>query len=288
MMKPLLSLLLALLISCNSPGQEKSFTALAEEVNAIDGYYNQVPTFYTQMAALKDFNLSYEAVRAELHEETLYSAGKDSVEVGALREYYQAKLFSKLDELFAHKDFSKHDIVKLLSLQIIKSDDNKLFTISIDENTGGSYRSRLSAVYYIPNKPAERRINNFFDTDGYSTIYTLNTPQGSKYLLLGQVVGCNSCYVEYALLMHFENGKPSEDFKYRTEIRGWDETIVYDPDTEFLTINYMTSDLSPHCNCTDIENEGTDELTDWECSCTFVFNGKTFELAKNESRKIRH
>lgn len=286
MMKPFLQVFVWLL-TFTSFCQERPFAAIAEDINATISYHDQL--LFREMVSLKDFNLDYETIKNELGDDVIYSVGKDSVEVWPLREYYQAQIFRQLDELFAHKDISKHDVAGLLNMQVIKSDDNRLYNITMDENTGGSYHSRLSAVYYLPYKPAERRINDFFDTDGYSMIYTLNTGLGPKYLLLGDVVGCNSCFIEYILLMHFEKGKPVEDFKYRTEIRGWDETIVYDPAKRTLTINYMTSDLSPHCHCTDAtENEGTNELTEWECSCTFAFNGETFELSGRESRKVKH
>lgn len=290
MMKPLLPLFVWLL-SLNSFCQERPFAAIAEDINAMVFYHDQLYPF-REMVSLKDFNLDYETIKNELGDEVIYSAGKDSAEVWPLREYYQARIFRQLDELFGHKDFSKHDVAGLLNVQVIKSDDNRLYNVTWDENTGGTYRSRLSASYYFDKNSKLVKIEGeSLHPDGYNTIHTVKTRQGTKYLLLGSVVGCGTCLGEYIILISFEGGKPVTDFRYDCAIRMDDfytgeSCIEYNEKEKTITVHFITSDLTNFCNCS--ENPEETDGSPHECTCVFKFNGDTFELASGESRKVKH
>ena len=109
----------------------------------------------------------------------------DSIDSWYVIDVFQERILENIDKIAHHKDFPKKG-----SGFFLVSPDNKLFNFTLFENTGGSYRSRISVIYYKENNEIKyyenRNTNgNIFNTDGYYSIDTIQTNSGVKYLLQG-------------------------------------------------------------------------------------------------------
>jgi hypothetical protein len=279
-------IIMLLLCSCNQGhGQNKTIKKVADELNALTDSYASLHPFQADKIALKDYKLTYKDFPKNTEEVSYsesFSADKDSINVYSLQEFYKFKIKQKLDELTIHKDFGKANIKMLVNIFATKSDDGKLYNFIYDENTGGSYQSRVSYVYYIGQKGKQNQ--ELYNPDGYHTIVTLRSKTGTSYLLIGQVVGCNTCQGCYAKLVHYTNGRPVFDFEYNLNTRvGSDNMIEYYPDDKTLAVQYFTDDFRPYCYCLEAQKDSAkkddDENTMHQCYCKFKFNGSTFVLA---------
>lgn len=207
----------------------------------------------------------------------------------ALIGFLQERIMFNLFLLTRHPDFGEHDIQELSfpGLGIAHSEDKKLFSFSIEEKGGGTYRSRLSLLYFSdaenpprPEAPEALLDNSLypdFHRDGYSEIHMLGPEEDRSYLLLGWVQGCGSCFHSYAKLVR--QGKEDLDivFELDLELRNWETAVEYDPKTQTIRVHYKTDDMSPLCPG-ETEAEFSEEDMEWgrPCECTFVFDGNTF------------
>jgi hypothetical protein len=284
-------IIILLLCSCNQGhSQNKTIKKVADELNTLTDSYASILPFQIEKIALKNYGLTYKDFLKDSEDISYtesFSTSKDSIESSTLQEFYNGKIKQKLEELTSHKDFSKADIKMLVHIFACKSDDGKIYNFVYDENTGGSYQSRISYIYYAGQK--EKQNQELYNPDGYHTIVSLPSKTGMRYLLLGQVVGCNTCQGCYARLVHYANGKPVFDFEYDLNTRiGSDNMIEYNPEDKTLAVQYFTDDFRPYCYCLDsqkdLANEDSDENTMHRCSCKFKFNGSTFVLADSSDR----
>lgn len=281
-------IIMFLLCSCNEGhSQGKTLKKVADELNALTDSYASILPFQVEKISLKNYGLNYKDFPENTEEVSYaesFSAGKDSIESSTLQEFYNGKIKQKLDELTAHKDFGKGNIKTLVHIFATKSDDGRLYNFVYDENTGGSYRSRVSYVYYIGQKGKQNQ--ELYNPDGYHTIISLPYKMGTRYLLLGQVTGCNTCQVCYAKLVHYTNGKPVFDFEYDLNTRlGSDNMIEYNAANKMLTVQYFTDDFRPYCYCLEEQKDSADSNDDGtamhQCTCKFKYNGNTFVLVNS-------
>jgi hypothetical protein len=229
----------------------------------------------------------------------------DTVMNGSSLTYALSNMIkNNLQRILSWKDIGKYDLSLLFKkyLQIAVSPDNKLYAFSFDQKTGGSYHSNYSFVFYNPingiSQPYLDVDSSIFNGDGYYAIDTIHTKQGIKYLLSGSVVGCNTCMGDYIDLVHYEKATFVSDFGYSVSTRssgsqddGDTPVIGYDYKTHRINIDYLTSDLTPYCNCganpndlnVDYNNNGNES----EIKCVYGFNGDTFVLKKANTRPIK-
>lgn len=283
---------------------QKSFDKLINKTNRYLDVYSGLTPFGEDYVNISNFKMS----RADIKEMKIEAHGDDNifknsitVEKFFFMYFIQEKIESNIHALLAHSQFVNNSIDSLLNeeISIIKSDDNKLYNFSLDEKTGGTYRSRISWMYYsdlnidsinILNQDSDYKIDPYeaFQSDGFSEIFTLNTEEGVKYLLTAYVRGCSYCFGNSIRLIQFKNGEFSTDFLYSTYSRSWDSGITYDSENRVINVEYQTDDLTSYCNCSeepedDYEKESLDLDDDFvfrNCSCEFKFNGKTFVLSK--------
>ncbi len=140
-------------------------------------------------------------------------------------------------------------------MSIVVSDDRKLFNFSLDEKTNGSYKSRISITYYTADStPPSRKskddpeiINqhHVFKGDGFHGIYSIETEEGTKYVLTGYVRGCSN----NIMLVSLKNGVFEQDFSYSVNSRSWEEGVRYSPKNKIISVDYVTDDLTTNCNC---------------------------------------
>lgn len=259
--------------------QSKTLKKVADELNALTDSYASILPFQIEKIALKNYGLTYKDITKNTKEVSYesFSADKDSIESSTLQEFYNDKIKQKLDELTSHKDFSKADIKMLVHIFACKSDDSKIYNFVYDENTGGSYHSRISYIYYAGQK--ENQNQELYNPDGYHTIVSLPSKTGTRYLLLGQVVGCNTCQGCYTKLVHYTNGMPVFDFEYNLNTRMGSENIIeYNKNDKTLLVQYVTDDFRPYCYCSKEEKDlkEKDNSSARLCSCLYKFDGKTF------------
>lgn len=226
------------------------------------------------------------------------------VDGGTLMPYYTSEIYNSLKKILSYKSIYKYNLKKLfgtdINLGISVSPDGKLYCFSYDENTGGTYHSRISIVHYQDSKrilynsfsedQSDESNNSIFSSDGYGTIDTIHTKQGVKYLLQGYVVGCSTCMEDYILLANFNQGKFKADFDYSVSNRmtsegpdGYVEPITFDKKRKTISVDFALDDLTSNCDCTekklgssDNDDTTSNDSTKVKCHCLYKFNGETF------------
>ncbi|TNE30560.1 MAG: hypothetical protein EP346_03450, partial [Bacteroidetes bacterium] len=132
----------------------------------------------------------------------------DSVETMNLIYYYHEWIFENLTSLVAMDEFGQLEMTKAFatSLQVASSPDQNLVSFNLDEKTGGSYRSRMSLLIFRPSEFSDGyQILSEGPTDGYTAIHQLESTSGTKYLLKGEVIGCNTCFESYVDLVRIDS-----------------------------------------------------------------------------------
>ncbi|WP_107040152.1 hypothetical protein [Brumimicrobium mesophilum] len=276
------------------------FSTLVSELNEDLTQYEKLSPFGEEYLSLKDFDLSRkernELILVSDYDENL-TKNKDSIAQYQMIFYLQDQILSKLDKVLKHPDFEKYDIDELIhdELSVVKSTDNKLFNFSLDEKTGGSYRSRFSIMHYTDLILADSiEIDPYlvFEGDGYDEIFMLETMEGVKYVLTGNIRGCSSCFHTFVQLINFEDNLFNLDFEYAVTNRDWKDGAYYDHETKTIEVSYQVDDLTQHCGCEEGSevyfefNPNESNLNEIFCGCKFIFNGKTFELIKDGWEKI--
>jgi hypothetical protein len=296
-MKKLLTLtLIILIVPLALWSQEKSsFLKLIEETNQYLHNYSKLYPIGDQFVSIKDFGFSKKEIK-EITQNTnrnhALSKNKDSIEVFELIYYFQEKISGHIHKIINHPDFLKHEIQKLITsdeLHIAISDDKKLYNFSYDEKTGGSYREQVSIMYYtdyIPKDSSELAdFESIFISDGYNQIHTLQTDEGTKYVLTGSIRGCSYCFFSFVQLISFKENKFIEEFMYSVESRDWNDGVAYNHETKTIVVDYHIDDLTPTCSCGD-EVYNNDNSFYINCKSTYIFNGLIFELVEEGWKKV--
>ena len=272
-----------------------TFFAKAQSIDKLIAQTEEYLTVYNTLSSwakpytIKDFNFT----KQELKDVSVKNDTIDNFDVIII---FQGRILENIDKIAHHKDFPKKG-----SDFFVSSPDKKLFNFVLDEKTGGSYRSRLSCIYYLENnkiiykecgysdtlivngiKVVERNfdLTSLFNRDGYYSIDTIQTNSGVKYLLQGDVIYCNTCLDRYITLVKFENGSPVSEFSYELSSRfGYVEQFDYDAVTKTITIAFETDDLTGR--------ESDYDTYDEYCKSVFTFDGETFELTESYWKKTK-
>jgi hypothetical protein len=251
---------------------EKLITQTAEYI----AVYHTLSPCCGQGYAVKDFDFTKE----ELHYDDGREVAKnDTVDCSHVIQIFQARILDNIDKIAHHKDFPNKG-----SEFFLVSPDNKLFNFVLDAQSGGSYHSLISVVYYMENNKIIYEEKDwkdgrtFFNTDGYDSIDTIQTNSGVKYLLQGGVIGCNTCLRQYIKLLHFENNEPVSDFDIELPSRfGSVKQFDYDAKTKIITVEYESDDQNGGYN---YENNCGDYYYE-----VYLFNGETFESIETHWKK---
>lgn len=160
--------------------KQRPFKKLIEETNHYLNEYAELSPFGDEYLALSGFELSRREIKELLKEadyDATLSKGKDSIQGYHMIYFFQNKILNQINQVVEHPDFLKNDIISLIEgddLSITKSDDNKLFNFSLDEKTGGTYRSWISMMFYtdfVAEDPASlKKFQSVFASDGYGAI----------------------------------------------------------------------------------------------------------------------
>lgn len=307
-------ILFFLLLSNYLWGQiDNSFAQLFDKTNEYLNIYSELSPFdeYISVDELSiDLSEKKEIIAAYV-DPMSSSPNKDSIESIHIIGHYQDKIFEQIQGIIEHKDFNTKDISSLFDAEyinsglfsVVQSDDRKLFNFSLDEKMGGTYRSRITLVYFTElgkdsfRTDEENLSHNTpdpyapFSRDGFSEAYSIHTKEGVKYVILGYVRGCSYCFENNIMLIKFEDGQFITDFAYSVNSRIWETDFTYDPIKKTIDISYETDDLTSECNCQNGLEENysneDEEFVQKKCACFFEFDGLNFELTKASWEKIK-
>ena len=291
--------------------QDTSFKFAIDQLNKELKIYATQSPHGAETYAVKDLGLSEVEMQIYFEKEEQITRA-DSIDMYDAISITQSKINAILFMLMGNRETAKHDLSTLINgeLAIVKSEDHKLYNFSLDQKTGGSYRSRISWVYYLEDH-AYTDISSSFDADdnmnsdsiffpdGYYDIKTFHSHNKTWYLLFGDVRGCGACFEEYVTLTHFENNTLQLDFEYSVVSRVAEQRIFYEAFSKSLSVFYDTDDLTTDCHCgdTDLSNryagdddndaDDTQEPASYSCSCLFEFSDGTFKLLKQCAERIK-
>lgn len=269
--------------------KDQEFNKLISEINRYLNNYSKLSGFEfgNPYSAISRFELSDK----ENRECILLTEKEDSILNRQIIGYLQKKITDKINQISSHPDFLKKDIKKLITsdeLDIVISDDKKLFNFAIYEKSGGSLRSRISIMHYVEfvseNSMQSKKFQSSFNYNGYTGIYALETEEGLKYVMTSFIRFCSLCFETSVDLMSFNGDSFENEFSTSVESRDWNNKVSYDPAAKKINAEYFLDDLTPYCNCKE-ELNLDNPLLNYNCICKFSFNGSNFELAEQTLKK---
>ena len=313
MRKNRLLIILGIVVFWMGKGVSQSATRMDSLVAAVntylDAYGGLSPFGREELIPLNHSGLPAETLQyVKAHAGEYDGYFQDSISEYSLLLEFQDLIINGLFEIIGHEQFTSVKIEELIKgdgdLSIVVSDDRKLYNFSLDEKTGGTYRSRISITHYIEHDPPKRPVidgvpddyveHDVLEGDGFDAIYTLETEEGPKYVLTGYVRGCSYCFETNVMLVSIREGVFEVDFSYSLVSRSWEEGVHYDHEKNIITVDYITDDLTTDCYCDDeVEAELDDyhsvdseeELISLRCHCTYQFDGSNFRLVKQSAKK---
>ena len=283
----------------------RSSAQLGSKVDSLIAETKVLLEFYSRLSPLDDL-LAYSDLDLSTREMAYLKADNeepdylygDSIYASDLIYYVQDRVQSRIEKITRIADLYSYDLVEIFQnyeLAVVRSTDGKLYNFSLDEKTGGSYRSRVSWMHYTEEnnesitlqKEATYSESIFygFENDGYDRIDTVHSGDQVNYVLKGSVQGCNACFLTYVEMVKYENGQFANEFYYSVESRSWDAELDYYPESRTIRSDYLTDDLTPDCGCEtrrDFTNGNYDYSQDeepvygLECHCEFIFDGYNF------------
>ncbi len=133
-------------------------------------------------------------------------------------------------------------------ISISKSNDNKIFFFSIDEKTGGSYRTSKTIIHY-------RLLNGMVKADyfggeksealatsTYGNVYLLDSVE-QKYFVIGGVQTCNTCNASLAITIKLDSVSYQTDLIAQYDGRYYDlKVFEYDSIEKVFSYEYFAAD----------------------------------------------
>lgn len=133
-------------------------------------------------------------------------------------------------------------------LSISKSNDNKVYFFSIDEKTGGSYKTSKTIIHYrLANGYVKANYfggedSEILATSTYEQVFLLDS-LSQKYFVIGGVRTCNVCYASLAFTIKLDS------IEYQTDLialfDGRDnnlEVFEYDSIEKLFSYEYYAAD----------------------------------------------
>ncbi len=232
---------------------------------------------------------------------------KDIRKINSLLEYYHTlSPFSDDDERFQNIDSARNDIVERLiavlnnksilnygldtlfnedELFMRGSKDKRLYFISIDEKTGGSYRTSVTLIHYrlpggsIKTDYFSGEESEAFATSTYGGIYQPDSSQLS-YFVTGGVRTCNTCYAAVAFTLRIDSAEVIPHLVAQYDGRDHNlELFKYDEKLREFSYHYQTEDYNDPMN---EENADATALQHKFRSLFRYYHGEFIEIEKCE------
>lgn len=161
------------------------------------------------------------------------------------------EITTRLLKILNDKRIVNYSIETLLyqnEISISKSRDNRIFFFSIDEKTGGSYRTSKTIIHYrLLNGTVKA---DFFGgessealaTSTYGQVFLLDS-LNIKYFVIGGVQTCNTCNVSLAITIELDTSTYHTDLIAQFDGRYGDlKVFEYDSIAKVLTYEYYAAD----------------------------------------------
>lgn len=145
-------------------------------------------------------------------------------------ESYQKEIIKRLLDILNDKRIVNYEIEALLKKNIVsisKSDDSKIYFLSIDAKTGGTYRPSINIFHFrLRNGEAKAEILGGYDgmhTDAsnssdYGKIYTIDS-LNNTYLAIGGVATCATCVAFFATIIQLDTTSFTRKIVYQYDGR---------------------------------------------------------------------
>jgi hypothetical protein len=158
---------------------------------------------------------------------------------------------TRLLKILNDKRIINYSIETLLSqseISISKSNDNKIFFFSIDEKTGGSYRTSKTIMHYRFTNGTVKA--DFFSgeasealaTSTYGQVFLLDS-LNQKYFVIGSVHTCNTCNASLAITIKLDTNSYQTDLIALYNGRYYDlKLFEYDSIEKVFSYEYYTAD----------------------------------------------
>lgn len=133
-------------------------------------------------------------------------------------------------------------------ISVSKSKDDKIFFFSIEEKTGGSYRTTKTIIHYrLLNGSVKADIFSGEDSDAlatstYDQVFLLDSIN-QKYFVIGGVLTCNTCFVSSAITIQLDSNSFQTELIAQFDGR-FDDLKVFEFDniSKILTYEYFAAD----------------------------------------------
>lgn len=156
---------------------------------------------------------------------------------------YQQRIIAILLEVLNNQQYFRLYPEKMISTPAIShtiSPDYKTHIFSLDEKTGGSFRSNISIIHFIQEKyMTGELLPAAYSYHYYSNIYEVDT---AVYLAIGEVTSCNTCTSTIAMLISFnEKREPQYETVASVDCRFNDlKEFRYNDTTKVISYKFGT------------------------------------------------
>ncbi len=161
------------------------------------------------------------------------------------------EITTRLLNILNDKRIVNYPIETLLNQEEIlvsKSIDNKIFFFSIDEKTGGSYRTSKTIIHYrLLNGSVKAdffggEASEVLATSTYDQVFLLDSIN-QQYFVIGGVPTCNTCFVSSAIMIQLDSNSFQTELIAQFDGR-FDDLKVFEFDSisKIFTYEYFAAD----------------------------------------------
>lgn len=195
---------------------------------------------------------------------------------------------TKLLQILNDKRIVNYQIETLLNkdeISISKSNDNKIFFFSIDEKTGGSYRTSKTIIHYrLPNGTVkaeffEGECSEALGTSNYGQVFLLDS-LSQTYFVTGSVITCNTCSVSLAITIKLDISTYHVDLIAQFDGR-YDDLKVFEYDSIGKVLTYEYNAANNDDPLYGGKNENLEHQRKFKSKFKFI-NGRFIEIEKCE------
>ena len=205
-----------------------------------------------------------------------FSANEDRFDIiDAIR----GEITSRMIKILNYPDIYMYRIENLFShdeLVVSKSEDNKIYFFSIDQKTGGSFRTYETIILYklANGKPKAafflENSDDILANSTYGKFYELDA-KAQKYFVIANVQTCNTCIVSSAVVLQISKDVVKNQLVVQFDGR-YDNltTFDYDPKLKELTYEYQST------------NEGENKARSYHAK--YRYQNGVFSKVKNSQK----
>jgi hypothetical protein len=161
------------------------------------------------------------------------------------------EITTQLLKILNDKNIINYPIESLLNqdeLSISKSNDNKVFFFSIDEKTGGSYRTSKTIIHYRLSDGTVKaelfggEASEALATSTYGQVFLLDS-LNQKYFVIGGVQTCNTCNASLAITIQLDSVTYQTNLIAQYDGRYYDlKVFEYDSIEKVFSYEYYAAD----------------------------------------------